>query len=216
MRNIAKLLRIHVLFSMILLFMGFQTLEAQQTVSGVVVDASGVSIPGANVVVQGTTTGAVTDFDGNFSIAASSGDVLEVSFIGYVTQSVSITNQSSLRIVLEEDAENLDEVVVIGYGTARKSDLTGAVSKVTSQSFENQPMVRVEDALQGRAAGVTVAGSGNPGAGIKVRVRGVNSLTGNNDPLVVIDGVFGGDLRTLNPNNIASMEVLKDASALAI
>lgn len=216
MRNIAKLLRINVVFSMILLIMGFQTLEAQQTVSGVVVDASGVSIPGANIVVQGTTTGAVTDFDGNFSIAASSGDVLEVSFIGYVTQSISVTNQSNLRVVLEEDAENLDEVVVIGYGTARKSDLTGAVSKVTSKSFENQPMVRVEDALQGRAAGVTVAGSGNPGAGIKVRVRGVNSLTGNNDPLVVIDGVFGGDLRTLNPNNIASMEVLKDASALAI
>lgn len=216
MKNIANLLRIHVLYSMILLFMGFQTLEAQQTISGLVVDTSGVGIPGANVVVQGTSTGAVTDFDGNFSIAASSGDVLEISFIGYVTQSISITNQTSLRVVLEEDAENLDEVVVIGYGTARKSDLTGAVSKVTSQSFENQPMVRVEDALQGRAAGVTVAGSGNPGAGIKVRVRGVNSLTGNNDPLVVIDGVFGGDLRTLNPNNIASMEVLKDASALAI
>ncbi|TXG37132.1 SusC/RagA family TonB-linked outer membrane protein [Seonamhaeicola maritimus] len=215
-KQITKFFRASLFFSLVLAFMSFQVASAQQTVNGTVVDETGVGIPGANVLVQGTSKGAVTDFDGNFSISASSSDVLVVSFLGYVTQSVAVGNQTSITVTLKEDAAQLDEVVVIGYGTAKKSDVTGAVSQVTAKSFENQPLTRVENALQGRAAGVTVAGSGAPGKGIKVRIRGVNSITGNNDPLVVVDGVFGGDLRTINPNNIASMEVLKDASALAI
>ncbi|WP_282122599.1 SusC/RagA family TonB-linked outer membrane protein [Algibacter mikhailovii] len=201
---------------LLLLFTSFHEANAQQKISGTVVDEAGMSVPGANVIVQGTTTGTVTDFDGNFSLNASSGDVLIVSYVGYLNQSVTVGNATSITITLKEDAAQLDEVVVIGYGTAKKSDLTGAVAQVTAKSFEDQPLVRVESALQGRASGVTVAGSGAPGKGIKIRVRGVNSMTGNNDPLVVVDGVFGGDLRTINPNNIASMEVLKDASALAI
>ncbi|WP_299548760.1 TonB-dependent receptor [Seonamhaeicola sp.] len=189
----------------------------QQTISGTVVDEAGVPVAGANVVVKGTTKGTVTDFDGNFSISASSGDVLEVSYLGYITQSISVGDQTSISVTLAEDAAKLDEVVVIGYGTAKKSDLTGSVSRVSSKSFEDQPMSRVEDALQGRAAGVTVArNSGAPGAPVKIRIRGTNSITGNNDPLVVIDGIIGGDLRTLNPNDIATMDVLKDASATAI
>ncbi|WP_282134840.1 SusC/RagA family TonB-linked outer membrane protein [Seonamhaeicola maritimus] len=216
-KQFSKLLRACSIFGLVLALMSFQETSAQQTVSGTVVDESGVGIPGANVLVKGTSKGSVTDFDGNFSISASSTDVLEISFLGYVTQSVTVGNQTSITITLAEDAAQLDEVVVIGYGTAKKKDLTGAVSRVTAESFENQPLTRVDEALQGRAAGVTVAkANGAPGAGIKVRVRGVNSVTGNNDPLVVIDGVLGGDLSTLNPNDIASLDVLKDASATAI
>lgn len=215
-KHFTKLFRVGLFCSLVLALMSFQEISAQ-TVSGTVEDESGVGVAGANVIVKGTTKGAVTDFDGNFSIVASSGDVLEVSFLGYVTQSVTLGSDTSISIILIEDAAQLDEVVVIGYGTARKKDLTGAVSRVTAESFENQPVTRVDEALQGRAAGVSVARSnGAPGGAIKIRIRGVNSISGNNDPLVVIDGVLGGDLSTLNPNDIATMDVLKDASATAI
>lgn len=189
----------------------------QNTVKGVVLDENGVPIPGANVIIKGTSKGVVTDFDGGFSIQASSNDILEISFIGYKTKTVTIGNQNTLSIALTEDAGQLDEVVVIGYGTAKKSDLTGSIARVSAKSFEKQPLTRVEDALQGRAAGVTVARqSGAPGGAVKIRVRGTNSITGNNNPLVVIDGIIGGDLTTLNPNDIETMDVLKDASATAI
>lgn len=217
MKNIAKLLRIHVLYSMILLFMGFQTLEAQQTISGLVVDTSGVGIPGANVVVQGTSTGAVTDFDGNFSIAASSGDVLEISFIGYITQSLSITNQTSLRIVLEEDTSKLDEVVVIGYGTSKKSDLTGSVGSISSENLLKAPITKIGAGLQGRVAGVNIQQTtGAPGQSMKIRIRGGSSINYSNNPLYVIDGFIGADIATINPNDIATINFLKDASATAI
>lgn len=200
-----------------LALMSFHQSYAQQTVTGTVYDEGNKPIPGANIVIKGTTTGAVSDFDGNFSIGASSYDVLVISYIGHTTQSVTVGNQTKINVTLTSDVQQLDDVVVIGYGTAKKKDLTGAISRVTSKSFENQPLTRVDEALQGRAAGVTVAkANGAPGAGIKVRIRGVNSITGNNDPLVVIDGVLGGDLSTLNPNDIAALDVLKDASATAI
>lgn len=211
-----KLLKRSFLAGLFFALMGMQHANAQQAVTGTITDETNQPVPGANILVQGTTNGTQTDFDGNFTIEASSTDVLVISYLGYATQNVTVGNQTTVNVQLVEDASQLDEVIVIGYGTAKKSDVTGAVAKVTAKSFENQPLVRVEDALQGRAAGVTVARTGNPGAAIKVRIRGVNSITGNNDPLVVVDGVFGGDLRTINPNNIASMEVLKDASALAI
>ncbi len=199
----------------VLLFSG--KLYAQQTVTGKVVDNNDIGIPGVNVTIQGTSIGEITDFDGNFSINASSDNVLVISYVGYTTEKITVGNQTNIVVKLKEDVESLDDVVVIGYGTRRKSDLTGAVSQVTTKSFESQPVTRVEEAIQGRAAGVTVArNNGAPGAGVKIRVRGANSITGNNSPLVVIDGIFGGDLRTINPNDIASIDVLKDASALAI
>ncbi|TNJ47033.1 TonB-dependent receptor [Tamlana fucoidanivorans] len=216
-KQITLFLRRSFLLGALLMFMSFHHANAQQTINGTVVDEAGVGIPGANVIVKGTTTGSVTDFDGNFSISASASDVLEISFIGYVTQSITVGNQTKINVTLIEDAAELDEVVVIGYGTAKKSDLTGAVSQVSAKSFEKQPLTRVEDALSGRAAGVTVSRQGGaPGAAIKVRVRGVNSINQDNSPLVVIDGIIGGDLSTINPNDIASMDVLKDASATAI
>ncbi|WP_298484632.1 TonB-dependent receptor [uncultured Maribacter sp.] len=215
-KRIKELIRKCFLSGLFLLFMGIQYSYAQQTISGVVTDENNQPVPGANIVIKGTTNGTQTDFDGNFNITAAASDVLVISYLGYATKSITIGNQTTINVQLVEDASQLEEVVVIGYGTSKKSDVTGAVAQVTAKSFENQPLTRVEDALQGRAAGVTVAGSGQPGAGMKVRIRGVNSITGSNEPLVVVDGVFGGDLRTINPNNIQSMEVLKDASALAI
>ena len=204
------------LVGLFLTLLGFQQSYAQQTITGNVSDDLG-PVAGANILIQGTSTGTQTDFDGNFTIEAASQDVLVISYIGYATQNVTVGNQTTINVRLAEDASQLDEVVVIGYGTSKKKDVTGAVSRVSSESFENQPLTRVDEALQGRAAGVTVAkANGAPGAGIKVRIRGVNSITGSNDPLVVIDGVLGGDLSTLNPNDIASMDVLKDASATAI
>ncbi len=204
-------------FGMFLLLLGLQQVHAQNTISGTVVDNESVPIPGANIVVKGTTNGVVSDFDGNFTINASPEDVLVISYIGFTKKEVTVGSQSTIAVQLDPDVEELDAVVVIGYGTVKKADVTGSISRVDSKSFEDQPLTRVEEALQGRAAGVTVSKSnGQPGSPIKVRVRGVNSLTGNNSPLVVVDGVLGGDLSTINPNDIAAMDVLKDASATAI
>lgn len=215
-KHVTKFFRASLFFSLILAFMGFQAVSAQKSIKGTVFDESGAGIPGANVIVKGTKNGTSTDFDGNFNISVSSGDVLEVSFLGYVTQTVTIAEQTSVTIILIEDTAKLDEVVVIGYGTAKKSDLTGALTSVTSKDFEKQPLNDVSQALQGRAAGVQVTQtSGAPGGAFKIRIRGASSITGGNDPLYVVDGQFV-DISTINVNDIASMEVLKDASSTAI
>ncbi len=187
------------------------------TVSGVITDATG-PVPGASVLVKGTSTGTVTDFEGNFEISAEIGDVLVISFMGYNTQEVEYTGQDFLNIQLVEDPALLEEVVLLGYGkSARKEDLTGAVSVVGIADIEQTPLVNVDQALQGRAAGVQITqSSGAPGAGFKIRVRGSNSITGNNSPLVVVDGLVDVDINSVNPNDIQSVSVLKDASASAI
>lgn len=212
-----KLLKQCFLTGLFLVLLSMQSAMAQQTVTGTVTDETGGPVPGANIVVQGTTDGTQTDFDGNFTIDVPSDAVLVFSYLGYATQNVTVGNQTTINVQLAEDASQLDEVIVIGYGTAKKSDLTGAVSRVTTEAFEDQPVTRVEEALQGRAAGVTVArANGQPGGAIKVRIRGINSIEGDNSPLVVIDGIQGADLTTINPNDIATMDILKDASATAI
>ena len=188
-----------------------------QTITGTIVDADGIPLPGATVVIKGTSKGTQSDFDGNFTIDANTGDVLEISYVGFKTQEIIISSQTSLSITLQEDVDALSEVVVVGYGAVKKSDLAGSVAQLKTKAFEEQPITRVEEALQGRVAGVTLSRpSGNPGADARIRVRGTNSITGNNGPTVIVDGIFGGDLRTINPNDIASIEVLKDASATAI
>jgi len=215
-KQFLKILKGSFLLVLFLALISMQYATAQQTITGTVTDELG-PVAGANILVQGTTIGTQTDFDGNFSIEASSENVLVISYLGYATQNVIIGSQTTIDVKLQTDQQQLDEVVVIGYGTAKKSDLTGAVSQVSAKSFEEQPLTRVEDALQGRAAGVQVSRSGGgPGQDIKVRIRGVNSINGNNSPLIVVDGVIGGDLSTINPNDIAAMDVLKDASATAI
>jgi TonB-linked SusC/RagA family outer membrane protein len=193
--------------------------SSQAEVKGVVTSASDQSpIPGANVFIKGTTTGTVTDFDGNYDVSASTGDILVFSFLGYVTQEISYTGQATINVMMAEDTALLDEVVVVGYGkSVRKEDLTGAVSVVGTKDIEKSPLVNVDQALQGRASGVQVTqSSGAPGAGFKIRVRGSNSITGNNSPLIVVDGLIDVDINSVNPNDIQSISVLKDASSSAI
>lgn len=187
-----------------------------QTVKGTIMDDEGELLLGANVLEKGTSNGAVSDFDGQYTINVSPGAVLVFSYVGYETKEVNVGIESTINVVLK-GANTLDEVVLVGYGTQRKTDLTGAISSVGAKDFENQPLTRAEDALQSRTAGVNVSkNSGAPGGDIKIRIRGSNSITGNNQPLVVIDGIIGEDLSSLNTNDIQSMDVLKDASATAI
>jgi len=191
---------------------------SQQTVSGNVSDEEG-PLPGASVIVKGTTRGTTTDFDGNFKIEANASDALQVSYIGYEPQSITVGSQTQLNIILIA-GNKLDEVVVIGYGTTKKSDLTGSVASVSSEEITQVPSARVDQVLQGRAAGVQVTQtSGAPGAGTAIRVRGGNSITGSNEPLWVIDGIVVGtnfNLNNINASDIKSIEILKDASSIAI
>jgi len=172
---------------------------------------------GANVMVKGSTVGTITDFDGIFSIEAASGAVLQVSFMGYKTQEVKVNGAGPIRVTLVPDNVQLQEVVAIGYGTMKKSDLTGAVTSVSAEQLLKAPVSGLDQALQGRAAGVTVtSNSGQPGEGATIRIRGIGSALGGNDPLYVVDGVITGDIKWLSPSDIKSMEILKDASAAAI
>lgn len=215
--------------------------QAKRQIKGKVVDAAGETVIGANVLEKGTTNGVITDIDGNFVLNVSSGATLEISYIGYVTQTIKVTNQTSLHIVLKEDSETLDEVVVVGYGTMKKSDLSGASVSVGEDAIKGSVITNLDQSLQGRAAGVSaVSTSGTPGSSSSIRVRGQATINSNAEPLYVIDGVivqgggasgadFGlGDalgngsvstispLSTINPADIVSMEILKDASATAI
>lgn len=191
--------------------------SAQQiNVQGTVKDAVG-GVPGASVIVKGTTNGTIADIDGKFSIKAPAGAVLEVSCIGYVTVEVPAGNgQTPLTIVLKEDTELLEEVVVVGYGTIKKSDLTGAVAAVNSDKIKDSPAANVGQALQGKVAGVQIIDSGSPGSNVNIKVRGLGSIN-NCDPLVVIDGVPTDlGLNAINTEDIERIDVLKDASATAI
>lgn len=190
----------------------------QYQVSGTVVDSQGIPLGGANIIEKGTTNGAQADFDGNFSLSLSDQNAtLVVSFIGFGTKEVAVNGQSQITIALEESAAGLSEVVVVGYGTQRKVDLTGSVVSVKTEELEELPVTRADQALQGRVPGVFVQSTdGSPNGGVNIRIRGSNSLSAGNDPLIVIDGFQGGSLDNLNPNDIESIQVLKDASATAI
>jgi TonB-linked SusC/RagA family outer membrane protein len=202
---------------LLLAFLMLGSIAYSQTVTGTVSDAQG-TLPGANILIKGTTDGTVTDLDGNYSIPVNTGDVLVFSFTGFLTQEIIYTGQSTIDVVLGEDATQLGEVVIVGYGkTVKKEDLTGAVSVVGARDIEKSPLVNVDQALQGRASGVQVTqSSGAPGAGFKIRVRGSNSITGSNSPLIVVDGLIDVDINSVNPNDILSISVLKDASSSAI
>lgn len=217
-KNFRTLLRKNFLALFSLILFSFQSNIAQETVvTGTVSDATGTPLPGANILVKGTTTGTQTDFDGNYSIEAAGNATLVFSYIGFTKQEFLVDGKTTIDVSLVEDASQLDEVVVVGYGTQRKSDLTGAVTSIDEDVLSNQPSLRVEDAIQGKAAGVQIQRtSGSPDGDLRVRIRGTNSLQGNNSPLYVIDGVLGGNMSSLNVNDIQSIEVLKDASATAI
>ncbi len=196
----------------------WKNISVQKTVSGRVTDENGEAVAGANISVQGTTSGTITDADGRFRLTVpNNAKTLLISFIGYLSQEVIIGNQSVINVVLKADIQTLSEIVVVGYGQQRKSDITGAISSVKGAELVQLPMQRVDQALQGRAAGVLVLNTaGAPGAATTIRVRGMNSINGGNNALIVVDGLQGANLNALNPNDIESIEVLKDASATAI
>lgn len=190
--------------------------QQKKNITGTIVDAAGVPVIGANIIEAGTTNGTITDVDGNFSLNVEENATIRVSYIGYLDQQLNTSNQQSFNITLIEDTQALDELVVVGYGTMRKSDLTGALSQVSGEDLKNLPVRSVADALQGRTAGVMVTSTGgSPGTPPAVRVRGVGTVN-NNNPLYVVDGLPQTDIGWLSTNNIASMEILKDASATAI
>ncbi len=194
----------------------FSVAIAQQDIGGVVKSASGEPLAGATVMEKGTSNGTITDLDGKFNLSVQSNRaILVVSYLGYETLEVPASR--NLTIILTTDIQQLDEIVILGYGTVKKSDLTGSVVPLRTEDFEDQPMIRVEDALNGRTAGVFVNRSnGSPGAPIRIRIRGSNSINGSSEPLYVIDGFIGADIRNVDPDDIATLEVLKDASATSI
>lgn len=236
----------HALFYMLMLFCGGSAF-AQTTISGVVSDDKGMTIPGVSVVVKGTENATTTDVDGNYSISAPADATLVYSFIGFGTQEIAVKGRTTINLTLIEESETLNEVVVIGYGTQRKDDINSAVSSIRTKDIENLKQTTVDQMIQGKAAGVSVANnSGQPGSAVSIRVRGTTSISGTNEPLYVIDGVpvsgdatnqstsgrpIGGNdfgssggagnnavspLSMINPNDIQSIDILKDASATAI
>ncbi len=191
--------------------------HAQQiSVSGTVTDASGEPIIGATVMAEGTANGTSTDLDGNYSITADALGMLKFSYVGYTTQSIAIEGRSVINVTMTESAELLDELVVVGYGTMKKSDLTGAVGSIGGKDIKDVPVNNVGQALQGKIAGVNIVGGEKPGDNVTIKVRGLGSIN-NSDPLVVIDGVPTDlGLNAINPQDIERLDVLKDASATAI
>lgn len=212
-------LRLYAKFFLLGIFLLFQlSAEAQErTISGTVTGTDGIPLAGINVVVKGTTTGSITDANGKFTLSVpASAQTLSFSFIGMETKDVPVTNENVYNIILSQTTVGLDEVIVIGYGTQKKSDLTGAVASVKMDELKGRSIVNVQQMLQGTVAGVSaISESGLPGGNLKINIRGIGTLH-NTDPLYVVDGVQTRDISLINPNDIESMEVLKDASTAAI
>lgn len=196
-----------------------QVYAQQRVVRGRVTDEQDKPLPGATIRIQSTNLSALTDSLGNFQVGTGeqAAPVLAVSYIGYLSEAIPVEGRSFVSIRLRQDPRSLNDVVVVGYGVQRKRDVTGATSTVRAEEIAKRPLVRVEQALQGTTSGVAVgSNSGQPGVGLSVRIRGTNSITGGNEPLYVIDGYIGGNIESINPNDIESLEILKDASATAI
>ena len=189
---------------------------ADATVTGRVVDEKGAGLPGVNVVIKGGSNGTQTDVDGKFSLSVPEGTTLVFSFVGYTPQEVAVGSQTTINIALAPDTKALNEVVVVGYGTQRRQDLTGAVARVDGSEIVNQPVQTPTQALQGKIAGVQIISDGTPNSQPRVRIRGTGTLLGGAEPLYVVDGVQTTDIRNLSNADIASIDVLKDASAAAI
>lgn len=188
------------------------------TITGSVKDESGEGLIGVSVLQKGTTNGTVTDLNGNYSIAVNQQNtVLVYSYIGYITQEIKVGTQHSIAVILKEDTQSLDEVVVIGYGTAKKSDLTGAVTRANMGALEKSPNVNVLQGLKGVVPGLNIGVATKAGDSPAISIRGRNSISGSTEPLVVLDGViYRGNIVDINPSDIESIDVLKDASSTAI
>jgi TonB-linked SusC/RagA family outer membrane protein len=192
-----------------------KNLQQRVIVGTITDDATGESLPGASISVTGTTRGVVSDMEGKYSIEAAPGEVLLVSFVGYIPEEITVGDQTVIDVALQQGIESLEEIVVVGYGTQKRLEVTGAISSVSSEEINAVPVATADQALQGRAAGVVVVNNGSPGTAPSVRIRGLSTVN-QNDPLFVIDGVVAAGLGAINPNDIESIEVLKDASTAAI
>lgn len=193
------------------------TLLAQNAiVTGKVIDANQQPLPGVSVIVKGGNQGVSTNIDGEYSIKAGESDVLTFSFVGMEKQEIAVKNKKTINVKLTEDSKNLEEVIVVGYGVQKKSLVTGAISSISAKEFERPGLMRADEVLQGKAAGVTVmSNSGQPGEGLTVRIRGIGT-NGNATPLYIVDGMSSDNIEFLNPRDIESIEVLKDAASSAI
>ena len=195
-----------------------QSILQGRTIKGQIIDENNEPLIGVSVIIKGASTiGTITDFDGNYALEVPAGkNVLEISYIGYKTQEITIGKNTQLNIKMQPDTQTLDEVVVIGYGTVKKRDLTGAVASVKSEDIVRMPTSNVLEAIQGQVAGLDITrSSGEAGSGVNMTLRGTRSINGDNSPLFIIDGMEGS-YDELNPNDIASIEVLKDASSTAV
>lgn len=204
-------------FLVLMMVLAFPLSAQKRALSGTVTDSRGETIIGANILVKGTTSGTITDFDGKFRIEAGTGDILVFSYIGMLSQEITVGSANTINVQLSDDTQKLEEVVVIGYGTVKKKDVTTAITTISTDDLDQRPIVTAAQALQGKAAGVSVVRpSGAPGSGMVIRVRGTTSMNSSNDPLYVVDGVTLDDISFLSSNDIASMQILKDASSAAI
>jgi len=212
------ILKTKLILAAILLFNISLIAQDAYVLSGTVSDASSITIPGVNILVEGTSRGTVTDLDGFYEIEVSSGEALQFSYLGYTSQLIPVTGQSSLDVTMMEDANQLEEVVVVGYGSRKKSHSTGAIAQIGGDDIAAIQATRVDDALAGKLAGVLIQNQdGEPGADPKIQIRAASSISGNSTPLIVVDGYpISGSLATVNPADIQSIEVLKDAASAAI
>ncbi|BDD02316.1 TonB-dependent receptor [Persicobacter psychrovividus] len=205
-----------VLFFFLLIIQYPNVAVGQNLINGTVTNSTGVGIPGVSITVKGTTNGTITDVNGSYQLSASPKDYLNFSFVGLVSQEILVGDQVMINVIMKEDVVDLEEFIVIGYGVQKKSDVTGSVSSIETEGLKKNLSPNIDQALQGRAAGVMViSNSGSPGANASVNIRGIGSVN-NSDPLYIVDGVPLGDISTLNMQDVESMEVLKDASATAI
>src|SRR5690606_32956979 len=206
------------ILTLFLAFLVQLTFAQDKTVSGTVTDQDGLPLPGASIVIKGTTVGVQTDFDGNYAIQASNGDILVFSFVGQKTEERNVGTSNTINVELGIDAQALEEVIVVGYGTATKESFTGTATTIDAESISQKSVSNISQALAGEAAGVRVINtSGQPGTSATIRIRGFGSVNGNRDPLYVVDGVpFIGNISAINPADVKSTTILKDATATAI
>lgn len=212
-----KILAYSLLSLFAILFCSFDANAQKITVKGVITDQFGTPLPGVSILEKGSTNGITTNFDGVYAISVSDkSSILTFSYIGYATKEVVVNNQTKINVALEEEVGQLDEIVLVGYGTVKKSDVTGSVSSVSAKELTQTQTTSIAQAIQGRAPGVSVTkSSGQPGATPTVRIRGVGTVN-NADPLYIVDGVPINDISNINMDDAESIQVLKDASATAI
>jgi TonB-dependent SusC/RagA subfamily outer membrane receptor len=206
------------LLLLVLIFIsGTSYLMAQSAVTGKVTDENGNGVPGANIIIKGTSSGTITDIDGNFSINTSSSNILIVTYVGYSTQEIVVGSQTDINVQLNEDIAALDEIVVTGYGTQLRKEITSAVTSLNEEDFNQGLNANPMGLLEGKVAGLSITkAGGDPNGGFTLRLRGISTVGANASPLVVINGVIGGNLDLVDPADIASIDVIKDGAAAAI